>query len=145
LRTSGFDPVSGEILTRRLQIATMFIIVVLSVLVLRLWFLQIIDGPVYNLQSENNRIHLQRLPTFRGLIMDRNDELLVDNRPSFELYLIPEDIKDEKQLLDNIERLIPFDRKKVRNILKTAIAGNPFDPVVIKDRGHPLVKLNGIS
>ena len=132
MRTSGFDPVSGEILTRRLQIATMFIIVVLSVLVLRLWFLQIIDGPVYNLQSENNRIHLQRLPTFRGLIMDRNDELLVDNRPSFELYLIPEDIKDEKQLLDNIERLIPFDRKKVRNILKTAIAGNPFDPVVIK-------------
>ena len=132
MSTSGFDPVSGEILTRRLQIATLFIIIILSVLVLRLWFLQIIDGPVYNLQSENNRIHLQRLPTFRGLIMDRNDDLLVDNRPSFELYLIPEDIQDEKKLLDDIERLIPFERKKNRQKLKTVSGSNPFDPVVIK-------------
>ncbi|MFC1494637.1 penicillin-binding protein 2 [Thermodesulfobacteriota bacterium] len=132
MRTSGFDPVSGEILTRRLNIATILIIVILSGLVLRLWFLQIVDGPKYKIQSENNRIDLQKLPTFRGLIMDRNGDLLVDNRPSFELYCIPEDIQDEKQLFNSIERLIPFDRNKIRQKLKKASLSNPFDPVVIK-------------
>lgn len=132
MRTSGFDPVLGEILDRRLSVLTIFIIVILSALLIRLWFLQIINGPEYRIQSENNRIHLQKLPTLRGLIMDRHGNLLVDNRPSYDLYFIPEDIKNRKKLLDKIQRLIPFDYKKAGQKLESISSINPYDPVLIK-------------
>lgn len=132
MRTSGFDPVLNEIINRRLRVITIFIIVMFSALILRLWFLQIINGPMYKIRSENNRIRLRSLPSFRGLILDRNGNLLVDNRPSFSLNLIPEDIRNEKQLFDSIEQLIPFDRKKASLKLKKVTSRNRFKPVEIK-------------
>lgn len=132
MRTSGFDPVLAEILSRRLKILTIFVIVMLSILVLRLWFLQIVKGPMYRVQSENNRIQLQRIPPFRGLIMDRNGELLVDNRPSYDLYIIPEDVQNQEHLFLNIKQLISLDLQKARHKLKRSYSGRPFEPVLIK-------------
>jgi len=132
LRTSGFDPVLGEILSRRLRTLTILIIVMLSALIIRLWFLQIINGPLYRTQSENNRIHLQKIHPFRGLIMDRNGDLLVDNRPSYDLYFIPEDVQDKKQLFDSIQRLIPLDHKMANQKLSRISSSNLYNPLVIK-------------
>jgi penicillin-binding protein 2 len=129
---SGFDPASAEIFSSRLKGATILTIVVFGVLVMRLWYLQIVSGPVYRTQSENNRIHLQDIPPFRGMIFDRHGELLVDNRPSFDLYLVPENVHDRQRLLRSLERLIGLpveatQRKLTRDALKY-----PFRPVLIK-------------
>ena len=132
MRTSGFDPALAEIIGRRLKIITIFVIVVLTTLILRLWFLQIINGPVYRVQSENNRIHLQNIPPFRGLIKDRNGELLVDNRPSYDLYVIPEDVQDPEQLAANIKRLISYDLTLIDKNNKRTYSGRSFNPVLIK-------------
>ena len=83
-----------EIYSKRLTTVTLVVIIIFVCLILRLWFLQIVKGPNYRTQSENNRIHLQNIPPFRGMLLDRNGELLVDNRPSYNLYIIPEQIQD---------------------------------------------------
>lgn len=132
MRTSGFDPVLGEVINRRLKIITVFVIVILSMLLLRLWFLQIINGPIYKIQSENNRIRLQSIPPYRGLIMDRNGELLVNNIPSYNLYFIPEDVKDADKLILNLKRLISLDFDSLSKKLRGAYSGKPFEPVLIK-------------
>lgn len=132
LRGSGFDPVSADILNRRLRIVSVFVIVVLTALVLRLWFLQIVNGPIYRARSENNRIHLQKIPPFRGMIFDRYGKLLVDNRPSFNLYIVPEDIQNRKQLLKNLETLIDLDPDRVRVKLSEAPRRYTFKPILIK-------------
>ncbi len=132
MRTSGFNPVTVEILSKRLRLVTLFVIIVLSALVLRLWFLQIIKGPVYRTQSENNRIHLQRIPPFRGLITDHNGELLVDNRPSYDLYLVPEDIQEKQKLLNKLDNLISLKPNKVESILSRQSSSHSFRPVLIK-------------
>ncbi len=132
MRTSGFDTALAEIIGRRLNIITVFVIVIISTLLLRLWFLQIIKGPMYRIQSENNRIHLQSIPPFRGLIMDRNGELLVENRPSYDLYVIPEEIHDPEHLYSSLKRLIPIDSPQFGNKQKKAYSGQPFNPVLIK-------------
>jgi len=131
LRSSGFDPVSVEILTRRLRTVTAFVIVTLAVLVLRLWFLQIVNGPNYRTQSENNRIHLQKILPFRGMIFDRNGELLVDNRPSYNLFIIPEGIRNRGQLLKSLEVLIGIDTELVNSKLSAVPHQYPFKPVQI--------------
>ncbi len=82
-----------------------FIICILfafSILFTRLFYLQIIEGKEYRRLSVNNCIRLRYINAQRGLIFDRNSNLLVDNRPSFDLSIV---LKDVKNLEETIEHL----------------------------------------
>ena len=132
MRGSGFDAVSIETFNNRLKMVTLFVIVVFAALVLRLWFLQIINGSGYRVQSENNRIHIQDILPFRGMIFDRNGELLVDNRPSYNMYIIPEEIQNKKQLLESLEVLTGLNPDLVEGMLSKASRQYPFKPLLVK-------------
>jgi penicillin-binding protein 2 len=107
-------------------------IAIISALMLRLWFIQIVNGPRYRSQSENNRIHLLKIPPFRGMILDRNGELLVNNRPSYDLYLLPEDISDKKELLKTLKLLVDINLQQVDNTLKAIPRRYAYKPILIK-------------
>lgn len=132
MRTSGFDPALAEIINRRLKIISIFVMVILASLLLKLWFLQVVNGPVYRIKSENNRISLKSLSPYRGHIMDRNGELLVNNIPSYDLYFIPEDVQDADKLVLNLKRLISLDFDNLSKKLKVPYSRKPFEPVLIK-------------
>ncbi len=132
MRSSGFDAVSIEILNRRLKIVTLCVIAAFVVLASRLWFLQILNGPSYRDQSDHNRIRLQDIPPARGKIFDRNGELLVDNRPSYNLYIIPEEIQHREQLLESLRRLIDLDPEEVKTRFDKASRLYPFKPILVK-------------
>ncbi len=129
---SGFDTIEIEIYQKRLTRLTLLVFIVFGVLFLRLWFLQIIDGPKYRIKSENNRIDLRDVLPFRGLIFDRNGQLLVDNRPSFMLGVIPEDVRNLDGLIDDLCRLAEIDGLSAKKKIKEALKYNPFNPVYIK-------------
>ncbi|MBW1886795.1 MAG: penicillin-binding protein 2 [Deltaproteobacteria bacterium] len=132
MRSSGFDQVSVEIYSKRLTRVTLIVIVIFVCLILRLWFLQIVKGPNYRTQSENNRIHLQNIPPFRGMLLDRNGELLVDNRPSYNLYIIPEQIQDRDQLLKSLKLLVGLNPSQIKKRLINAPRKYPFKPILIR-------------
>ncbi len=129
---SGFDPVETDIFQRRLTKLTFFILIVFGVLFVRLWFMQIIHGAKFRTQSENNRIDLRDVLPFRGLIYDRNGELLVDNRPLFILGAIPEDIGDLDGLLTGLRGLVEIDDGSASKRIRRAQKLNPFNPIYIK-------------
>ena len=129
---SDFDSIEIEIYQKRVTRLTFFILVVFGVLFVRLWFLQIINGPKYRIQSENNRIDLRDILPFRGLIFDRNGQLLVDNRPSFILAAIPEDIRDLDGLMDDLPRLVKIDSVAAKKKIKEGLRRDPFNSVSIK-------------
>ncbi len=132
MRGSSFDPVMGEIYSRRLRTVTLLVMIVFVVLILRLWYLQVVKGPSYRVQSENNRIHLQDIPPFRGMIFDRNGDLLVDNRPSFDMNVIPEEIQDRNRLLKSLHELIGMDHAQARTKLDKRGRGYPFKPLLVE-------------
>ncbi len=132
MSSSGFDQVSVETLNRRLWYVTIFIFAVFAMLALRLWFLQGINGQKYRTQSENNRTHLQKLTPYRGRILDRNGELLVSNLPAYDLYINPDDIQDEEQLLKDLKRLINLDPGEVRKKLNKETGGYALQSVLVK-------------
>ena len=132
MRTSHFDSVSMEVFNKHLRNATLFILVVFVVLVLRLWFLQIVNGTTYRIKSENNRIRLQDIPPFRGVILDRDGELLVGNRPSYDLYVIMEDVKDLDYLLESLNQLTELDPEYAARKLGESSRKFPFRPVCLK-------------
>ncbi|MFO7783178.1 MAG: penicillin-binding protein 2 [Thermodesulfobacteriota bacterium] len=116
----------------RLRHVTWVVFLAFALLAFRLWFLQIVHGPEYRVKSENNRIHLRDIPPFRGMIFDRNGYLLVDNRPSYNLSLIPEDIRDPEPLLEQLQKLAGIDPEAVRSKINIASGGRSFRPVLIE-------------
>ncbi len=132
MRTSDFDPVSVAIFNRQLRKVTLFVLAVFSILILRLWLLQIVHGPTYRDRSENNRIRLQDIPSFRGMIFDRKGNVLVDNRPAYNLYVIPEEVQDRDGLIRSLSLFAGLDPEAVEERLNDAPRGRPFMPVCLK-------------
>ncbi|HUT70841.1 MAG TPA: penicillin-binding protein 2 [Desulfatiglandales bacterium] len=129
---SDFDLREAEIYQRRLTRLTVFVFVVFGILFVRLWSLQIIHGSRYRTESENNRIDLRDIMPSRGLVFDRNGQLLVDNRPSFILGVMPENIRNLDSLLSDLSRLVDIDRPAAEEKIKYALRGDPFRCVYLK-------------
>ncbi len=68
------------------------------ILLLRLWYLQILEGDRYFTLSTNNRLRVRVVEAPRGFILDRRGEVMVENRPTFDLYATPEDVKNPKEV-----------------------------------------------
>ena len=134
VRRSKFNSIEGEIYQKRIRKLTIFVLIMVGILFARLWFLQIINGAKYRKKSESNRIDLRDILPVRGMIFDRDGRPLVDNRASFLLGVIPEDIKDLDSLIDEIGTLLKIDGISVKRKINEAVRRNPFNLVPIKKR-----------
>jgi penicillin-binding protein 2 len=94
--------VDSEWFRQRLIIVMLCVSVAALVLMMRLIYLQIIKGQEYRRMSLNNSIRLQSIDAPRGVIFDRHGNLLVDNRPSFDLYI---SLKDARPIDETLGRL----------------------------------------
>ena len=92
----------------------------LSILLVRLLYLQVISHEHYTTLSEDNRVNLQPLPPNRGLIFDRNGILLAENLPSYRLEITPEQVDDMGATLGALEDIIEIsdtDRSRFEKLL----------------------------
>lgn len=69
------------------------IIVTTVILLARLFYLQIIDDTL-KIKSENNAIKIKYDFPERGYIYDRNGKLLVANQPSYDIMVVPNEVKE---------------------------------------------------
>ena len=69
------------------------IIVAASLLLIRIFYLQVVDDS-FKLKSENNAIKVKYDYPERGYIYDRNGRLLVANQASYDIMVIPKDLKN---------------------------------------------------
>src|SRR6185503_4504635 len=70
------------------------VVIISTILILiRLFYLQIIDES-FKLKSDNNAIKIKYDYPERGYIYDRNGKLLVANQPSYDIMVIPREIKN---------------------------------------------------
>jgi penicillin-binding protein 2 len=107
------SPEEYERSRRLLGRVALILLMLFGLLFLRLWFLQLIKGDYLQKRSEHNRIRTQDLPPWRGMILDRAGNILVDNRPSFNLMATLEDIPDPEILGRRLESLLQLDAKSI--------------------------------
>ncbi|MFN7685564.1 MAG: penicillin-binding protein 2 [Oligoflexia bacterium] len=106
-----------------------------SVLVLQLIHLQILQGDNLRMASEENRIKRVKIASPRGMIFDRNRTLLLDNRPAFDLEIIPQYLKDSgrtEETLTLVSRIIKTPLSEIQETLTKARGQAPYLPVKIK-------------
>ena len=90
----------------KLSYFSAIVIGVFSLLILRFWYLQGIKGDHFHWLSTNNRTRKIKTIAPRGRIYDSNYRLIVGNRPSFNVGLILEDIKDVDKTLEILAKVI---------------------------------------
>jgi len=98
---------------RRVRRLGVVMAVLLAVVSLRLVQLQIIFGDTYRTLSDGNRFRLLRLDAPRGRILDRNGEVLADNRSAFTLSAIPREIENPEAILERLDRLVELDPERL--------------------------------
>lgn len=77
----------------------------LTILGVRLYYLQVVKGEYYSEKAENQRIRFIPIPAPRGAIFDRNGEILVDSRPTYNVTL-----SNEIKKIDVTERLEAYSK-----------------------------------
>jgi penicillin-binding protein 2 len=98
----------------------------------RIWYLQLLQGEYFRNRSANNHIRTIDIPPSRGAIFDVKGRLLADNRASFTLALIPEDVRDWEQLSRRLHNLIGLDPTSINKLKVLARGRNAFKPVRIR-------------
>jgi len=81
----------------RIIIFGLFIFLTFTLLVTRLYQLQIVQGDYFRLWADRNRFRLVPLNASRGIIYDREGNILLRNIPSFTVTLIPAYLPDDPQ------------------------------------------------
>ena len=121
-----------ENLSSKYKWCTLVLVITMTVLLIRLWDLQIMRGSEMRKLSEQNRIRVKKIVAPRGIIYDRTGKVLADTRPSFNIYLTPEDIRDFSQTVDGLARLLTCDREEIIEKMKAASGMPPSFPIKIK-------------
>jgi penicillin-binding protein 2 len=120
----------------RVSILAGLAIAIFSVLFLRLWYVQILEGDKYLSQANDNRVREIRIQAPRGDILDRNGKILVANRTELAVQVRPEDLpRPGTERRDELNRLSAVTGMTRREIVKELEQGNraaPGGPVILK-------------
>ncbi len=128
-RIDVYDPAQ---LKPKLRMILIIVFSALAILALRLWYLQIIKGDTYRQRSENNSLRLKKIKPLRGLIMDRNRQIIVNNRPSFDVIFIPDKKRDINLSVEKIQKFYAVNSLAFAGELSVPNRIKPFVPVILE-------------
>jgi len=137
----------------RILVFGIAIAVVFLIYLGRLFSLQVLQSSEWVAQAEENRISKINLPTQRGIVFDRNDYILAQNIPSYNVVIIPSELPDDHGEIQEIYRQlnemvnVPINLNEVSNenpyvpcrsehgitqIVEYGVTTAPYAPVRIK-------------
>ena len=102
------------------------------VLFVRLIYLQVITGEELRRLSLNNSIRLQSIDPPRGRVYDRNQSVLVDNRPSFDVSIILRDAAPVEQTIEKLSEYIKIPSDDLMATIKNTKGFSSYKPVLLK-------------
>src|SRR5437868_12921390 len=105
-----------RILTR-LTILQYVLTVIFSLLAVSFWVLQVVQHAKFEEMAENNHQRTLALRAPRGLVLDRNGKILVDNRGSYSISIDRERTKDLNRTIRLLAAVLGLDEAGVKSIV----------------------------
>ncbi len=122
-----------DLLKKRLLGAGVIILFFFTIIMLRLWTLQISDGVEYEDRAYSNRVRIRQVAAPRGHILDRNGKEIVTNRPSFNVVLIREDSQNVGDVLKKLAPVLGEDISTLWEKIREASGSPRYVPVNLKE------------
>jgi penicillin-binding protein 2 len=101
-------------------------------LIIRLIYLQVFMGDEFRRLSLNNSIRLQNIDPPRGWIYDRKGDLLVDNRPSFDVNITPKDAAPLQRTLEKLSQHLQTPEGLLLSQIKQTRGASAYQPRLLK-------------
>jgi penicillin-binding protein 2 len=120
----------------RLAISAGFVLVLGLSLFVRFYYLQVLQREHYHTLAEANRISIAPIIPNRGLIFDRNGEVLAHNYSAYTLEIVPSKVVDLdlETLINELSTVIeiaPRDRKRFKKLMEES---KRFESLPIRTR-----------
>ncbi len=90
---------------RRYRWLVLFVLFAFASFVVRLFILQVVEGELHDAEARRNIIGESRLATTRGVIRDAHGQVLASNRPSYNVHVVPDQLKLD-EIWEEVARLM---------------------------------------
>ncbi|OQX92974.1 MAG: penicillin-binding protein 2 [candidate division Zixibacteria bacterium 4484_95] len=100
-------------------------------IVFKLFLLQVFSAPYYRKASMDNSVRIVPIKASRGIIVDRYGEIIVQNRPSYSVYLVPHDVLDIDEAAAKLTGMLDMDIGYLKGIISAGWKGR-FQPIRLK-------------
>ena len=124
---------SRDELIIRVRFLSGVLVVFLVLVLLGFWKVQIASGDLYRGLSENNRLRRQPVESLRGLILDREGRILVENVASYNLLLQRERMKDLEGSLGFAAKVLGRPREELQSALDRGRSPRGFGAVLLAE------------
>lgn len=121
-----------ELFLNRTIISIFVGLLLISVVLIRLYQLQVVENEFFAEKAHGNRINIRATLPPRGAIYDRNGMILAENKTAFQLELIPEQVKDIDDSLMRLSNLGLIDNKSINSIKTKIQKSQQFKPITIR-------------
>lgn len=123
-----------EQFNRRVASAGALVLVCFAILFGRFFWLQVIQHDYYRTRAEDNRISLVPIVPNRGLIVDRNGEVLARNYSAYTLEITPSQVPDLEATIDALAEFITIEAKDRKRFRKLMEESKRFESLPIRTR-----------
>ena len=108
------------------------ILICFSLLLMRLWYLQIVKGDMFYEYSLNNKIRKESVDAPRGMMFSRNSKLLVNNVPRFDAVIIPQYVIEKKDVIKKLSTILNMSEEEINKILRRYRGQASYRSITIK-------------
>ncbi len=133
--TDRKGPMSPQ-LALRVAIIGGVALVIFGIIFFRLWYLQVLSGDKYLAEANNNRVREIKVEAPRGKIVDRDGEIIVDNRQGKAVKIVPdklpEDAHQKALVYSRLAKVLGENRRELRRDVNDQFKQQPFSSAVAK-------------
>ncbi|HRP98342.1 MAG TPA: penicillin-binding protein 2 [Rhodocyclaceae bacterium] len=117
---------------RRVVVAALFVVLAFAVLAGRFYYLQVFKYDYFHARAEGNRIAVLPVVPKRGVIVDRNGELLARNYSAYTLEINPSQAGNLEKTIDRLAAIVDIDERDRRRFRRLVLETKYFDSVPIR-------------
>ena len=127
------DNDKGKVLIKRSLILGLVEFLMFLFIIGRLYYLQVYQADRYKTLADENRISTRLLIPPRGIIYDRNQQILASNQQNFQALIVAEQTTNVQETLDAFKKIMPLSDAEEVRIKKELRKNRSFVPIKIKD------------
>ena len=126
------DYLENRLIRRRLVLSAIITVILLSLVLGRLYMLQIVEHEHFSTLSDSNRVRIKALPPTRGLIFDRHGVVMANNLPAYRLEIVPEQVKDLDSTLAQLKQYIDYTEQDLKRFRQSSKRRRPFESIPLR-------------
>ena len=127
------DNDKGKVLLQRSLIMACGMALLLLGIVFRLYYLQVYQADQFKMLADENRISTRLIIPQRGIIYDRNGEILATNEQNFQVMIVAEQTANVQDTLDALKKIMPLSPDEEKRVKRDLKRNRSFVPVKIMD------------